>query len=71
MSLSKKVLLSLAPVLAVGVAVEAGMRLERSNSSFFGSSAAIFDGLFALGLILLALLLVATPVANNMRHERS
>jgi hypothetical protein len=67
----KKMLLGLAPILSVGVAVEAGIRLERSNSSFFSNSGAIFDGLLGLGFIILALLLAAISVTDNIRQNRS
>ncbi len=63
----KTVLAGLAPPLGIGIAVEAGMRLERSNSALFHNSAAVLESALALGLILLAILLVALPVAATFR----
>lgn len=63
----KTVLVGFAPLLGIGIAVEAGMRLERSNSAFFHNSSAVLEGALALGLILLAILLVAMPVAATLR----
>jgi hypothetical protein len=66
----KTVLLNFAPLFGVGIAVEAGMRLERSNTSLFNNSTAMLESLLALGLIFLALLLVAMPVAVTFRDGR-
>lgn len=63
----RTLLIGLAPLLGIGIAVEAGMRLERSNSALFHNSATVMESALALGLILLALLLVAFPVAATLR----
>lgn len=67
----KTALMSLAPMTGIGIAVEAGIRLERSNASLFNNSATMVESATALGLILLALILVAIPVAANFRHRAS
>lgn len=67
----KTALMSFAPMIGIGIAVEAGMRLERSNASLFNNSATLLESALALGLIVLALVLVAIPVAGSFRPGRS